>query len=446
MLARAPQVRLTTRANARRIIDNRNMPRRPYLLFDKSSLESLNIDEAALLDTFYACVITPVFFAECLADLQKEGIRSKSTPEQIVGSLADRTPRYEACVSLHHLGVLRWELVGETGLMRLKCGPFVPGAKPVQLGDQKGVIFQQPVEQEAMDRWMKREFRNVERLIAKRWRQSLTSIDFNAMVANLTAAIGTHWRRPQTLQDARTMADIIIDNIDQQRLLAFGIDMLGLSDIREAAVSKWVGSRRRPLRECVPHFIFMLTVNIFFCLVQPTQLLRNVKPSHLIDLAYLYYLPFCSIFTSKDNFHAHVAPLFLTPEQTFVNGIDLKDDLKKLDQHYSALDATLFREGTTSFARHPPDDQAFLTTRLWDKHVPKWRDEPPPVKLPKQLQDALMQIMKETRESQEVSPHNVASVSELGYVHMETTIPLRKGKYRRYPEELEQRIIEDEGG
>jgi predicted HTH transcriptional regulator len=35
--------------------------------------------------------ITPLFFVECLADLEKS-ISSKSTPEQLVGSLANRTP------------------------------------------------------------------------------------------------------------------------------------------------------------------------------------------------------------------------------------------------------------------------------------------------------------------------------------------------------------------
>ena len=35
--------------------------------------ESLNLDEErSLLDNFYASVITPVFFVECLADLEKE--------------------------------------------------------------------------------------------------------------------------------------------------------------------------------------------------------------------------------------------------------------------------------------------------------------------------------------------------------------------------------------
>ena len=79
----------------------------------------------------------------------------------------------------------------------------------------------------------------------------------------------------------------------------------------EHVLSNWIQKRRPPIREHLPYFVFMLTINIFFCLVLLTQLLRNVKPSHKIDLVYLYYLPFCSIFTSKDNLHAEIVPLFL---------------------------------------------------------------------------------------------------------------------------------------
>jgi hypothetical protein len=43
---------------------------------------------------------------------------------------------------------------------------------------------------------------------------------------------------------------------------------------------------RAPLRVFVPYFIFLLTINLFFCLVLPTQLLKNVKSSHQVDLAY----------------------------------------------------------------------------------------------------------------------------------------------------------------
>jgi hypothetical protein len=65
-----------------------SIPQGPILIFDKSLLESLNLDEAILLDNFYMSNITPPFFVECLADLEKS-IRSRSTPEQLVGSFAE---------------------------------------------------------------------------------------------------------------------------------------------------------------------------------------------------------------------------------------------------------------------------------------------------------------------------------------------------------------------
>src|SRR4051812_28358974 len=96
----------------------------PSLIFDKSSLESLNLDEAVLLDNFYSSVITPLFFVECLADLEK-AIRSRSTPEQLVGSLADRTPEY-CRMTAHHLDVLRAELSRQFDLSKTLGRPYVP--------------------------------------------------------------------------------------------------------------------------------------------------------------------------------------------------------------------------------------------------------------------------------------------------------------------------------
>jgi hypothetical protein len=44
----------------------------PILLFDKSILQSLSLDEAVWLDTFYYPNITPLFFVETLGDLEKD--------------------------------------------------------------------------------------------------------------------------------------------------------------------------------------------------------------------------------------------------------------------------------------------------------------------------------------------------------------------------------------
>jgi hypothetical protein len=82
----------------------------------------------------------------------------------------------------------------------------------------------------------------------------------------------------------------------------------------------------------------------------------------------------CDVFTSRDNFHKQIVPLFLDPSQTFVNGDDLKNDLQRLDALYSALPEERRKEGLINFAAHPPEDASFLTTQLWDKHLPGWRE------------------------------------------------------------------------
>jgi len=94
----------------------------PSLIFDKSSVESLNLDEAVLLDNFYSSVITPIFFVGCLVDLEKN-IRSKSTPEQLARSLAERTPECGCSVTVHCL--LRAELCGRFNLSWTLGRPYL---------------------------------------------------------------------------------------------------------------------------------------------------------------------------------------------------------------------------------------------------------------------------------------------------------------------------------
>src|SRR4029077_18071787 len=72
----------------------------PSLLFDKSVLQSLSVDEAVWLDTFYFPCITPLFFTETLADLEKEVQKGRS-PEDVVGNLAQKTP-IGGAINIHH--------------------------------------------------------------------------------------------------------------------------------------------------------------------------------------------------------------------------------------------------------------------------------------------------------------------------------------------------------
>jgi len=63
----------------------------PTLIFDKSALQGLSVDESMWLENFFITNITPLFFVETLADLEKE-VRAGRTPEDIVGNIALKTP------------------------------------------------------------------------------------------------------------------------------------------------------------------------------------------------------------------------------------------------------------------------------------------------------------------------------------------------------------------
>jgi hypothetical protein len=419
------------------------MPQGPILIFDKSSLESLNLDEAVLLDNFYVSNITPLFFVECLADLEKS-IRSRSTPEQLVGSLADRTPDAQACANIHHMTVLHGELTRQYDLKKQLFRPLLGGGIPVQLGDKKGMFFQQSKEEEALDRWSRREFLDLERTIAKIWRQALSKIDLDVNAKSVMAELG-HWKTPKTLEEAKKITDTIIDNMDPGWLIGFGLELLGVPEATAGVQNDWVQKRRPPLREHMPYFIFMLSINIFFCLVLPTELLRDVKASHQVDLAYLYYLPFCTVFTSKDRFHAQIVPLFLDAFQTFVHGEDLKSELKKLNEHYSRLPESELRQGLINFAPYPPDETEFLTTRLWDKYLPRWRQKISYMDLDDpEYQKKTLELVNSFDESAPgVHPHDEHDVDKLDHVTVKRMVRPKKGKWLRFSQDVIEQILKD---
>jgi hypothetical protein len=69
-------------------------------------------------------------------------------------------------------------------------------------------------------------------------------------------------------------------------------------------------------------------------------------------------------FVSNAKLHKRVVPLLLRPDQSFIDGEELKVDLEALDVHYSGLPAEQLEQGLFRFAE-PPDDDRFLTTRLY---------------------------------------------------------------------------------
>ncbi len=417
----------------------------PILIFDKSTLQSLNPDEAVWLDNFFMTNITPLFYIETLADLEK-AVRSGKTPEQVVGEIAYKTPDMQSYPNMHHLSLIWGELMGR-GKIEMRGFPVLGGGQPVMLEGCTGVIYKQSPEAEAFSRWQEGKFLEIERTQAKRWRRELQSADLKAMSESFREI----WKQaggPTTFADIKNLADRLIDGPDQDAVLRMGLAFATIdTDWIQQMVARWENLGRPPIREFAPYLTHVLTVDLFFHLAIVAGLIGSEPKSNKVDIAYLYYLPFCMVFTSKDNLHLRTVPYFLRSDQSFVNGLDLKADLQRIDEHFAAFPEDQKECGLFAFAKYPPNDDSYLVTRLWKKHmkpptencIPKEQSRrvktlnvPPAGSDPKEILKVLDDF---EAKAIPLGPDAVTAMQEPAVVTFQRVVMRSKGKWKRIPNE-----------
>jgi hypothetical protein len=130
--------------------------------------------------------------------------------------------------------------------------------------------------------------------------------------------------------------------------------------------------------------------------------------------------------------------------QDFIHGNDFKEDLKKLNTHYSALSAEELDTGLINFAAFPPESTDFFVTRMWDKYLPRWREikaTPKPTLDPEEEQRTLEEVNK-LSDSPDLRSHDERDIDKVDFVKLERLIHTKKGKYLRFSVEQIQRMRE----
>jgi hypothetical protein len=341
-------------------------------LFDKSFLQSLSVDESVWFDRFFMAIVSPLFYVETLADLEKSG-RAGRTPEQEVAVIAEKFPEVHGIPNVHHTRLLQADLFGDLGATNGK--PCVPPGRLVKVDGKTGVVFEPSPEGDAFSRWQRGEFLELERVHAKVWRTELASLDLHALRTKVRQ-YGITGKTCRSLRDARRIADAFVqDKENAEHLLGVAVTLArGKPHTLGEVLERWRKAGVRSLPEHAPFAAHLMTVEVFFQLALAADLISSERPSNHADMAYLFYLPFCKIFVSSDDLHRRCAPLFLTEDQSFVWGPDLKADLAALNAFYARLPEAAHKLGLDSFASRPPTDGDFLVSRLWDKHLPGWRE------------------------------------------------------------------------
>lgn len=403
----------------------------PITIFDKSALQALNVDEAMWFAVFYMANITPLFFVETLADLEKADPRWRPA-EEAVSEIAQKTPVIGAQPNLHHATLCQGELLGHP-ISMTRC-PLISGGREVETPDGRGMVFEHPPEVEALQRWQSGEFLEVERRFARGWRQGLSGLDLGAIYDKYRDPRGG---RVRDLPAARARAEYLVNDAGNRfSTLKLAMETVRLPhSMRSGVVARWKTSGGQPLHEFAPYTAHVMTVDMFFNVAIGSDLIGRQRPSNKIDVAYLYYLPFAMIFVSNDRLHERCAPCFLQEDQLFLSGRDLKQDLRQLDDHFSALPAEVRERGVLSFAQNPPPEGDYLTTRLWDRFLPRWRRNLTAPKLSPEALEKVRQLAKQMNAAKPVAGPPTVDTDSAKFVRMRKVIPKTIGKWRMVPPE-----------
>lgn len=407
----------------------------PITLFDKSFLQSLSLDEAVFFDHFFYSNICPIFFVETLADLGKV-VREGRTPEQEVSIIADKTPVMHENVNVFHGELCIGDLLGNAPPMSGQVP--IPGGRPVRHGNQSGVVFEEAPEVKALRRWQEHRFIDVERDFARVWRGMLGSIDPDKL-ARALRELGLKLGHCKTLKDAKNIADkMIIARNNPTDRIRMTFWLLGIPGrFQKEILLRWTSEEQPPLIDFAPYASFVLSVQIFFYIARAANLISK-KPSTIMDISYLFYLPFCMVFTSSDRLHERCVPLFLRSDQEFIAGKDLKIDLNRIVEHFDVLPEAEKEKGLNAFAEKPPVGGDFLTAKLWDRYLPNWRNASTgPVPQDPKMDEYLVDYVKSFAEAPTLGTEEIDfDLQNPDSVVFEHRVMKRRGNWWQLPKDL----------
>lgn len=412
----------------------------PMLLLDKSALECLNQNEAVWLDMFFGTNIVPLFYVETLADLDKTD-KTNRTSEKIVADIAKKTPVNATFPNAYHRELIIQDFFGNHPPMKTHQVVVAQGEIRQDSSGKYGHHIDEFAEQAALNRWFSGDFSEIERKFAKGWRTMLNSMDADTTIAWVRNIVpsGTKF---STVEDVKAFTDAFVKGSGLE-VLNFALQLLGIpKEIVYTIQKRYIASGQPSLETFAPYAAFVLKVDIFFYLCLASSFISKERGSNKVDIAYLYYLPFCHAFVSKDRrLHKRVAHLFMENGQKFVDAEDLKNALKDTDTHYKQFAEEIEKVGLMRFATYPDPAMKNVVTELWDEFMrPDWRDIQEEKKSGKDGLPRDKDIVKELNEQRDSAKRVNGPIDKdkIDYAMVGRKMTIRKGKWRMLPPELEK--------
>lgn len=340
------------------------------LIFDKSVFHSLSYDEILILHKYYWVNVTPVLVMEILGDLKKETPEGDFTSKKVI-EFAHKLHPFNSSISTYYLNLIKAELLGIVSIPFFK--PLVDTGQVVEMPNgKKGMKINISDERLALDRWKEGKFLDAEKLPSQICRTSTTQPDL------LTKMKENILQNESLLKPLRKQEDILaaFDNIisnpkHQSTILEHIIERFSIPTVNAGQIFyRYETSSEKNIQKFAPYTIFCLRANFLFYVSLQNDLI-NTRPTNLVDMEYVYYLPFCRIFLSNDKFHDKIIPYLINKNQRYIKGNEMKEDLKKI----LLIKKQLKGNDLIRAENEPPRDTTLLSYQLWKEMFVDWPPE-----------------------------------------------------------------------
>ena len=340
----------------------------PAIILDKSAMQALSFKELIFLRRHFNVVLAPVIAMEILADLKKE--ERDRPPEEVVMTLADKLMPSQSTITTHYSSLLEGNLLGYE--VQMSNRPIIgQGRRVVDDEGKTGYVRDVTEAETAIERWRAGQFTAAEEALAERWRavanrRQLESLQ-NALADRLASTIS-----PTSPTELRDSVIALIDTDSRGNdLLQLAILLGKVSpDVASQIWYRWETQPDASLERFAPYAYYFMVANYTFWVGLAAKLVTT-RPTNVIDLEYLYYLPFCEVFCSNDKFHKTMAPALLSEKQLFIDGEELKADLRRLAQDWKRLSEEQQDQHLKKWGYQPTDDQCFVYS-IWKQCWPGW--------------------------------------------------------------------------
>lgn len=309
----------------------------------------------------------------------------------------------DAITNVHFQPLCIADLLG--GKIKMDRRPIVGGGQQVTSADgRKGFVVGVQPENEAVLRWRHGDFSEADLEFASNWRKAIEAANLELEKRKLPKLMVPI----KSLPELRGLVDTMLSDPDSQvSLLEHLMELLRLQGyIRDWVRSRWRNNEHTSIKGFAPYAHHCLRVNLLFYFGMSSGLL-GTRNSTIVDMEYLYYVPFCRVFSSGDKFLQRMASLVLGDDQSFVGRDDLRQALDEVAVRREAASSA----SPTSPVQDPPvdPDENSLIQALWKKHrgrfVPQTNREPISRERSEQIMKELKPIMEAMNKASRERPH-----------------------------------------